>query len=176
MWSVWIPILLFILSSAAGENPIQPTVQIHMVQLAFIPEGWSFFTRNARESWLIVYRREGAKLKALSFSNASRQNAFGLSRAARAFHSEVAGLLTPVLRSSWSEWQGDPAEYDPGGRRPSLELKNWSRTRYVCGDVIVVSAPPVPWAWSRSRTRLRMPSKVLKLKVDCGQQMPISYR
>jgi sporulation delaying protein A len=176
VWTGWATLILFILSSAAGESPIEPAPSTRVIQLSLAPEGWAFFTRSPREPADVVYSEAGGRLTRLSFPNTSGRNLFGLSRSARAFDAELTALLAPVLTSTWRDCEGDPAGCASRLAPRPLELVNWSTTRYICGDVVVVRSAPVPWAWRRSRDRVHMDSKVLRLRVDCGQKRSVVYR
>jgi antimicrobial peptide system SdpA family protein len=173
-WSVWAAVTAFVLSGFADDSTISARRAARLVQGAIIPEGWSFFTRDPREPKDVVYRRARGGLSQVTFANTSARNAYGVSRAARAMDAELMGLLEPVLESTWRDCDGAP-EACVAAARP-LALTNWSETRFICGDVAVVRAPPVPWAWRRSRDRIHMPSRVLALKVDCSRRRPARYR
>jgi len=176
VWAGWALAIVVLLSSAAGESPVEPGLATRRIQLSLVPEGWAFFTRDPREPRAVVYQLAASRLIQLTFPNTSRRNLFGLSRAARAFDAELQALLTPVLASTWADCRGDPAVCVSASTSRPLELTNWSTTRYICGDVVVVRSAPIPWAWRRSRDRIHMDSKVLRLRADCGQKRPPVYR
>jgi antimicrobial peptide system SdpA family protein len=176
VWSAWGVLVLGILAAVPDHSPVKPSSAVRLVQLAVIPQGWSFFTRNPREPYDIVYRPEKGRLAPVTFANTSRRSGFGTSRAARAAHAEVMRLTAPVLGTSWEPCQEDPAHCAARYPRAPLPVTNWSTTRLVCGTVAVVRQPPVPWAWRESRARTHMDSKVVLLEVDCTPDAPRRYR
>lgn len=171
VWSVWAALIAVVLASSAGVSPVKPPFSVRILQLAVVPEGWSFFTRDPREPKDVVYRRADGRLEQVTFANTSRASLLGVSRRARAVDGELMGLLAPVLASTWRDCRG--AACLARGGEP-LRLTNWSTTRHICGDVVVLRSPPAPWAWRRAE--VAMPSQVLELHVDCGRARPLRYR
>ena len=170
VWVAWALLILVVLSSAIGENAVQPSMRIRLIQLALLPEGWAFFTRDPQEPTDVVYRRFDDGLMRLTFPNTSGRSLFGISRSARAFDVELTALLAPVLASSWSACDANPGLCASQNQVRPLEAINWSMTRFICDEVAVHRRPPVPWAWSQSRSRIHMASKILLLNVDCSRE------
>ena len=168
VWTFWGFVSILVLLSAASEGPVRIPRSAKLAQAVIFPEGWGFFTRSPREPSSIVYRIEAGRLTKLTFSNTSAHNLFGVSRSARAFDAELALVLAPVLAGTWKDCRGDPTDQHSWAPLRVLHLANWSRTRYICGEILVVQQAPVPWAWSSSRHRIRMPSKILRATVDCS--------
>ncbi|HEX6372101.1 MAG TPA: SdpA family antimicrobial peptide system protein [Longimicrobium sp.] len=171
VWTAWGALIVVVLTSSAGVSPVKPRFAVRVLQLAVVPEGWSFFTRDPREPKDVAYRRVGGRLEPVTFANTSRASLMGASRYARAVDGELAGLLAPVLASTWRDCRGEACAAPAG---EPLRLTNWSPTRRICGDVVVVRGAPVPWAWRRADVSL--PAQTLHLRVDCGRRRPLRYR
>ena len=165
VWAVWSILLVCIFLSSVGDSPLRLPPKFRVLQLSLAPEGWAFFTRSPREPSTLVYRVVDGRLERLTFGNTSRRNLFGVSRSARAFDAEVGLLLTPVLSKTWQKCSGDPTRDECWRQKRPLKLINWSSTRYIDGEVVLISQAPVPWAWSSSQRPVYMPSKVLHLLV-----------
>ena len=167
IWAFWVLALIFVVTSAGRHNPLRPPSRVRVAQSALLPQGWGFFTRSPREPINVAYAVRDTHLAQISFPNTSTRNLLGLSRSARAMDVELATLLGPILRATWVECKTDPLAHSSWESLRPVKLRNWSRTRYLCGEILIVRTPPVPWAWSSSRERIHMPSALLRLNVEC---------
>jgi len=167
VWGGWLALIAF-LAVSAGHNPVHPPMAARIVQLSLMPEGWGFFTRNPREPARVAYAITARGLIKLTFANTSLRNLLGISRSARACDAELAALLVPILKPSWSKCTGDPEDFSNWVKLRSLTVKNWSGTQFIGGDILVIERPPIPWAWSSSHSRVFMPSRLVRLHVERG--------
>ncbi|MFP2904935.1 SdpA family antimicrobial peptide system protein [Pyxidicoccus sp. 3LFB2] len=166
----WSTVTVYALHAALPYNPIQLPFEDRINMRLVLPEGWAFFTRDPREDRMLPYVRatDGQWAWASQTPNFQPKNAFGIDRAARAQGVEM-GLLMEQAR----EYARQACEEDP--RRclerasPGKPLRNRSPNPTLCGQVGFVFQRAVPWAWSRTSQGkpIIMPSKVLRLEVEC---------
>lgn len=164
----WAVALLIVLSGSMPENPLPSSLKLQQNLIVLFPQGWAFFTRDPREPTEQVYRRSAGGLREVSYANSSARNFFGLRRDARAVHVELVHLLsrTPIHR--WQPCDNRTPQCAKEVAESPVVLSNDTPLQQLCGDLIVVRRPPVPWAWSRARRTIHMPGSVLSLRVRCN--------
>lgn len=130
------------------------------------PEGWAFFTRNAREPKLLTYRLDAGRWRTADLGPHARPtNLFGLDRRSRAQGVEIALLLGTIRKDGPVDCKDAiPACLD---RLPALQIRNASPAPSLCGDVGIAQQEPLPWAWSRAASEVTMPSRVVRLDITC---------
>ncbi|SEU34443.1 SdpA family antimicrobial peptide system protein [Stigmatella erecta] len=166
----WSTVAAYALHAALPYNPIQlPFADRFDIRLV-LPEGWAFFTRDPRDDRMLPYVR-GADAQwsmASHTPNFQPRNFFGIDRAGRAQGVEM-GLLMEAAREA--ERQGcEEAPVACLERAPvARKVSNTSPHPTLCGEVGFVFQRAVPWAWSHSRRekKIIMPSKVLRLDIEC---------
>lgn len=135
--------------------------------LVLAPQGWAFFTRDAREEKQFVYGSSGDGWRPLLLVPHARfRNVLGLNRKSRAQGAELALLLHGAEMDAWQRCEGAALtclRTLPQG----ITVQNHSPNPTLCGIVAVISRPPVPWAWLRSSKPVEMPSRILPLQVVC---------
>jgi antimicrobial peptide system SdpA family protein len=147
--------------SLPGERSMKLSIQ------QLLPQGWAFFTRNPREPDLLLFTldRDGQWRDAMRPPHAEPRNAFGFARASRTQGVEAGVLISRLTDQRWQECRILPV--DCLRRAPTVTVANPTPKPTVCGDIGLVSQPPVPWAWSRSGRTVTMPSTVIRLVVSC---------
>lgn len=135
--------------------------------LAWAPQTFRFFTRDPQEERTLVYvKREGSTFEPYGTSGADPKMLFGLDRSARALGVELGLTIEGLTTSAFKECEGDPArclEKMP----KSVKVDNASPHAQLCGQVGVVLQKPVPWMWARHGKPITMPSRVIRLEVQC---------
>jgi len=161
----WGLLFVYALHGAMSFNPIQLVGEREL--RVFMPQGWAFFTRDAREEDLLPFaRRRGAWASASIGPHARRSNLFGLSRTGRAQGIEAGLLLKEIPETAWSPCRAAPA--DCFENLPSAgPFRNISPRPTLCGDLGLALQKPIPWAWSASRRKPLIPSRVVRLSVSC---------
>lgn len=162
-------ILFFIvLISSIPFNPIQYKVNYIEQVFTYAPQGWAFFTRDAREEQVYIYRIENNKLKKINQKHANIDNFIGLSREVSklAIEVEIISTLADKKKFPLTTWNYNENLY---GKIPSrsIEIKNLIKSPILCGDYLIVYQSIVPWAWSKAKKKMKMPAKVLKVKIKC---------
>ncbi|WP_232293471.1 SdpA family antimicrobial peptide system protein [Stigmatella aurantiaca] len=166
----WSTVAAYALHAALPYNPIKLPFEDQFDIRLVLPEGWAFFTRDPRDERMLPYVR-GADAQWSSAShtpNFQPRNFFGIDRAGRAQGVEM-GLLMDAARKA----ERQACEEEPSvclERAPvAQKLSNASPHPTLCGQVGFVFQKAVPWAWSRSNRekKIIMPSKVLRLDIEC---------
>lgn len=163
--------LLFIYSihSIMPYNAVTLPFQRLIKTQAFFPQGWKFFTRSPREDASDAYVKDDSNnWGSIIQSNSSPINFFGASRMTRAKSVESALLLLSAAENKIEWVKCDESPQICAEKIPSNgEIINTSPVPYICGEVLFILQPPVPWAWSRSKKPINMPSKIIKTNVVC---------
>lgn len=150
--------------SSTTFNPLTMDYQKSKLIFAIIPEGWGFFTRDAREPRTLIYKKKDDELVLINDSGASPKYLFGLSRKTRRQNIELGQLVGQIPDSIWvacpsKRWKDCEPSYthlvsDPF-KHPVLE-----------GEYIIIKQNPVPWAWSKSYNDIKMPFELSKILID----------
>lgn len=163
----WSTLALVTIEASREDNALRGSRDRarHVALLA--PQGWGFFTRDPREDDFDVLAHDGQRWRTLfEHPNFRWAHALGWSRSARAQAVEFGLLSAELDMDGWT-----PCEADVDGCIAGLEtrqvLTNPSPRPTLCGDVVVVTHPPVPWAWARSARGVTMPSKLMRVSIEC---------
>jgi antimicrobial peptide system SdpA family protein len=152
--------------AAMPTNPIVLPLEERLQVRAWAPQGWNFFTRNAREDRTLVFSHDAKGWSNVMSRNADAKNRFGIDRKGRAQGAELGILLGAIPKDRWTACSVSPTAClsDAEG---AFRLRNTSPSPTMCGTIGIVMQPPVPWAWSTAAERVTMPSKVVRLEVQC---------
>ncbi len=163
-----IAIVYAVHGSMDASNPVRLPGEKQLGTVSYLPEGWKFFTRNAREDISFLYRKDGAGhwTRADSGENASSHNLFGLSRAGRNEGIESGLILTSIPSEAYEDCDAD-AESCLTSRKPKLLFHSNATRPVFCGTMGVVVTPRIPWAWASSPKPPTMKSKVVIVEVSC---------
>jgi|GEM_PF-2320792 len=154
--------------SMGDENAVRLPFESEVHPVLYLPQGWKFFTRDAREERLSMWKKTdgGAWVRADLGPNGSAANWHGLSRRGRVESIEVGLLSTSIPKSVLV-----PCDDEPGrcfdAQPATLRIKNEATTRRYCGTFGVAWTPPVPWAWSSLPEKPVMPSKTVVVELTC---------
>jgi len=137
----------------------------------FSPQGWAFFTRDAREDKVIFLKYgQSAKLDRVQRAIFSPEYCFGLNRQVRKISLEYSLFTTQMDSLRWIDFAGNVDSLSRFTRTLSpIEIENRSLSPNLCGEIIVVKAKIKPWAWARFPS-VNMPSKIMKLYVTCSDK------
>jgi antimicrobial peptide system SdpA family protein len=154
--------------SMDATNPVELPLEKQLSTVSYLPEGWKFFTRDAREDISLLYKQDstGHWMRADSGENASRHNLFGLSRAGRNEGIESGIILTSIPSDAYESCEAD-ADTCLQSQNPKLRMESGATRPVFCGKMGVVVTPRVPWAWSRSPKPPTMKTKVVIVEVSC---------
>ncbi len=135
----------------------------------FLPQGWKFFTRDAREERSLPFLRatDGRWVDAGVGSNGDRGHLLGARRDSRAQNAELAGLVHEAEGATWTPCTASPTTCLNDDTAAPTVVVNTSSHATLCGSIAIVRQAPVPWAWARDGAATTMPSRVLRLEVQC---------
>lgn len=165
--SAWTLVAAFAVHPMLPDNPVRLPGDARGVARAILPEGWAFFTRDPREARMSAWGRgSDGWTRNTSWPHSSPGNLLGLRRASRTQGVELGLLQGEVSEGDWVACSGELQ--DCLGTAPVARRVHTAALRpTLCGDVAIVSQPPVPWAWARSARPARMPARVVRLEVTC---------
>ncbi|MBN8640855.1 MAG: SdpA family antimicrobial peptide system protein [Flavobacteriales bacterium] len=163
LWTFCIQVLLV---SFAPYNPLTPSKKFKVDVSLLAPQGWAFFTRNAREPNLYIYMKDKSnKIKVVDFQkNTSSSNLFGISRSARTLSVEIGEILKQVDTSSWSKSSKISIEQQYKQSK-AIEVTNKMVNPELKDTIFLEYREKTPWAWIKSYDEIKMPSKTIKLYV-----------
>lgn len=164
----WLAVIAYAAHAALPFNPLRLPLEDKVRMWIFLPEGWSFFTRNAREADLFPFvKRSGSWTPAALTPHAEPHNWGGISRYARAQGIEMGLLVEKMTKEALFKPCKQSPEVCLAASAPARTFVNRSPRPTLCGQVAVVRQEPVPWAWSRSKRPIVMPSEIAVLEVSC---------
>lgn len=162
---VWGFVINLLIVSFAPYNPLTPSKSFRLELSLLAPQGWAFFTRNAREPNTFVYKKRKDKLVLIDFQkNSSRQNGYGVSRNARLLSVEITELLKQIDTSKWSS-SSRASLTNQCNSAKTVEVVNYSVNPILKDTILIESREKIPWAWIKSYDKITMSSKTIKLYV-----------
>lgn len=146
------------------DSPLRPGATRRLQMLGIAPQAWGFFG-SPREAHTEVYRlRDGAWERADS-PLGSAANLFGLRKAILSHGPEFRTLESQVearwLTADLTEGQLPEAAVEP------VAVNNLARHPRLCGEVLFVARPPLPWAWAHAGGRAALPTRYARLTIRC---------
>jgi antimicrobial peptide system SdpA family protein len=128
------------------------------------PQGWKFFTRDPRMAEPAPLRKVGDQWVPFGTRNDAARF-FGASRESRTLWPELTWVLAPIADNDWRECDGpvEPCLATAPIRTQAATVDH----PQLCGAIGVVIRKPVPWAWAKRTPAVTMPSKVLRLDIQC---------
>ena len=166
---LWLTLCAYALHEVIPYNPITLPFEARAQTKFWLPEGWAFFTRDARGEIVFLFKRgeDGLWASASIGPNSKLSNELGLSRASRAQGVEAALLLNGFPESIFHDCRDPIATCFPRVAVAGA-VKNISPDPTLCGDIGIAMQKPVPWAWMASGHPVTMPSRVMRLDVTCN--------
>jgi sporulation delaying protein A len=167
--ALWTAIGSYVVHSYFPANVIElPGEAVARRDLPYVvPEGWAFFTRDAREERILLFRRAVDGWHPANLGpHAEARNIFGLDRASRAQGVELALLISGVGAEDWTSCEMAPIDCVAHAAF-ARSVDNVSPRPSLCGDVGVALQEPVPWVWASAGGSVTMPSRVIRLSVAC---------
>jgi antimicrobial peptide system SdpA family protein len=139
--------------------------QLHTV--AWVPEGWKFFTRDPQAETMLPFVREDGDWRLATPTGGDARYLFGWDRSGRGIWIEIALLVEGAPASMYVACEDEPQTCIARSDAQPIVVRNRSPKKYLCGDVAIVAQKPVPWAWARDGHPPVMPSRFLKMRVEC---------
>ncbi|MCK8681326.1 SdpA family antimicrobial peptide system protein [Streptomyces lichenis] len=167
---IWALVALYVAQAFLPKNVIHLPGQEKTHDIAFViaPQGWAFFTKSAKDSEYVPFRRQdGAWGDVRLGPHARASNAFGLDRASRS--QGIEGAL--LLHEKDLVWHpcGDATSAADCLQQAAVtkRLKNRSPSPTVCGRSAMVEMKPVPWAWRDLLPGTHTPVRAAVWDVEC---------
>lgn len=164
---IWGVLAVVALEASREDNALRFGRDHQKYVTMFVPQGWGFFTRDPREDDYDVLAFDGQQWRTrFGHPNFQWSLLLGWSRAARAQSVEFGLLSGSLDQDGWVECK---RRVDECASELDVHqtIGNASPRPTFCGEVVVMTRPPVPWAWARSARSITMPSKLLKVDIQC---------
>lgn len=168
----WSWAIVTVLRGSISDHPLRPSDLEKFNLVAVAPEGWGFFTRNPREPGFQLYQQLGGHWRQVLLHNGEARTMFGIRRDARVQGVELQGLIYAIPDSAWTQARDPLPDLLERSDLFTHQVANRALHPTMCGDYVLVRQEPVPWAWASARDRLDMPSRSVRLQVDCGSASP----
>lgn len=165
LYGAAIALFVYTVHGSRSASPFRLPYEAIIHAKLWMPQGWQFFTRSAREEWPRAFARnaQGEWVAAESSLRTTPASAIGLSRRARAMGLEVGCLIQGLPPSAWTPCNEEPAACLE--EMPPLDAVTVTPGAILVGDVGIVLQEPVPWAWSGRGGNVVMPSRVVRFDV-----------
>lgn len=167
----WGIVTAYVFFDSIPDTPVSLPFSESIDTKLFMPEGWSFFTRNPREKSIRLYKQADSKewVEAIP-RNADITNWFGLKRTSRSKGLEYGRLLSQLDRRMvfWNNYNGslNGCLSAVADTLKAVNAENDMPNPAICGEILLVRSEPIPWAW-RNAKNIEMPLQLLKLNISC---------
>lgn len=157
-----------VFESPVGSSPVLQSMR------SIVPQGWAFFTRDARESTYSAYQEtEHGWVPIVPISGGATRFAFGLNRGARLVDGDLALIAATktfegTTENAWSEClpRESPEECV---QRLSLQANGQQRVRSLigetCGRILVISSETIPWSYGKMTRDHKKSARIVE--VEC---------
>ncbi|TXF85704.1 SdpA family antimicrobial peptide system protein [Neolewinella aurantiaca] len=163
-----------VMVAVAPFNPISTKLQVGAEINTLIPEGWAFFTRNAREPDFFYYEKIDGEWGRMDryFPNSTPLNAFGMNRRSRAITTEMVLLLQKMPAGAWVESEEVLNAFNVAAldTAKAYAVSNTLPVPYLCGDIAIVMAEPIPWAYRQGGEEEISNFRAVFLQSNCQNQ------
>ncbi|ANN35627.1 TPA: SdpA family antimicrobial peptide system protein [Bacillus cereus] len=154
--------------SGLPETPVSISGNTKSIFKQVLPQGWGFYSKDPRDDLLSVINMDSQE-SAAAWPNNKLENVFGLDRSGRAQGTETGLIMASASEDNWKTCKKDPIECLkelPAEKQVNNILENPT----ICGDIGIINQKPVPWSWSKNKSKIKMPSKVLRVNVQCSKK------
>jgi antimicrobial peptide system SdpA family protein len=167
IWCFWIVVVGAVVVGSIPGNVLLPTARQRNQLRLVMPEGWAFFTRDAQEEDLYVYRLEGDRLIGIDERAHRALPLAAVNRMGRFRHAALAAVAEPVPDDQWTECRRDVAACAAARTDAPLPVARAAAQLDVCGPLVLAKRRPAPWVWFKRNPRFEMPSRIAKVVVPC---------
>ena len=171
IWSFWLVFATINFLNYSDDNPFKLTSPIIKDQVKmFLPQGWAFFTRDAREDVIVIYNVvNNIIVKNDEKRQASYLNFFGLKRNARAFGIDLAWINDKLIDHS-NYHKIYPSLDSVGkdivnGKFQPVNIFSNQKHPLLMGHIIIVKKKVTPWAWSSNYDKISFPIDVIYVNI-----------
>ncbi|MGF7218215.1 antimicrobial peptide system SdpA family protein [Spirosoma lacussanchae] len=128
------------------HSPLTFNFSTNKIIGSFLPQGWSFFTRNPREKVYDAFYLEAGQMVSVFTPAMSPTNYFGASRSQRIKFSELMQLVNQVPDSCWIDSSTEMSKAVKNRFR-LVTLKNKISYPSLKGEYYLTTQEQIPWAW-----------------------------
>lgn len=162
--ALWGAFVVWTAVCALPHNPLSPGLGMERHMRLLLPEGWGFFTRDAREKDLLIAHFGSSGQLRIEPPHAHVDNAFGLLRKTRVLAVEANQILSES-QARFTPCRGSLA--DCLAQAPVQKLASNAARPYLCGDLALLRRAPVPWSWIGLLSADEMPTEVYRARIRC---------
>jgi antimicrobial peptide system SdpA family protein len=113
----------------------------------FVPEGWAFFTREAREKDFEYFLiRNGRLQNSKTFPISSKENFLGIGRKHKLVNSELYNIIKSCDSTFFLSTVG--CTITELSKKEMVFHRIPFKTKFVKDSICIVIYDPIPWAWS----------------------------
>jgi sporulation delaying protein A len=145
------------------DSPLRPGPVHRLQMLVVAPQAWGFFA-SPREPRTEVYRLRNGAWERADTPLGSAANLFGLRKAIPSHSPEFRTLDSQI--GAWSTAALTEDQLPATAVEP-VEVSNLAREPRLCGEVLLVERPPLPWAWAHARGSAALPTRYARVTVRC---------
>jgi sporulation delaying protein A len=157
-------VVVFLACITVLDSPLRPSGTQRLQMLGFAPQAWGFFA-SPREARAEVYRLRNGAWERADSPLGSAANLFGLRKTIVSNGAEFRSLESQV-DAHWSTAELTEDQLPTAAAEP-VEVRNPAREPRLCGEVLLVERPPLPWAWAHERGRAALSTRYARLTVRC---------
>jgi antimicrobial peptide system SdpA family protein len=168
--SFWGAIIIYALKITLPYNALHlpfENIRYKTAFKAFFPEGFSFFTRDPRESQTEIFQLLDGDLVSVTNKNGSYKNWFGVKRITRAINLDIGYLLSRIEEEDWIACNTAIQTCLDQTQNLFVELKSNYEKPLLCGEYVLLSRKPVPWAWAKNVHPEQMPLEYVRIYIVC---------
>ncbi len=92
--------VLYFMTIYLGNNPLNENLTLKQKCASIFPQGWSFFSKSAKEPLLYILKNEDNDVQLLDIRNASFANYMGLNRHNRILNVEISNILRQINKDT----------------------------------------------------------------------------
>lgn len=162
----WVVVAVYVVHAAIPGPVLSLPGPDRRVVRTYVPQGWAFFTRDAREDRTRVFTLSDGTWHLEGGPNGEPRYAFGLRRYARVQMGELNELVRLTDDDAWTECSGGWSDCLDESREV-VRVTNPVAAPSLCGEVGAVTYEPVPWAWAASVGPEDMPARTVRWQVSC---------
>jgi antimicrobial peptide system SdpA family protein len=164
LFTVWAAICAAGLVEISPDSPFAFGARARGNLVSVFPQGWSFFTRNAREERLLLYEPWSGGWRLRPVSNARVDHWWGIKRTSSLISVELGAITNGVPEKAWTPLEGGlPATLNT----EVTKIDNPGVAHALCGTFLLRRQVPLPWAWAGSPRLTELPSRVAVVDVRC---------
>ncbi|MFN8260913.1 MAG: SdpA family antimicrobial peptide system protein [Chitinophagales bacterium] len=92
-------LFLYVCSVYLGSNPINLSEKSKAKLVSFFPQGWAFFTRDAKMQNVYFFNVKSDKLTQIELNSFTHQYYFGLNKESRVINAEISNIMSDNIKS-----------------------------------------------------------------------------